>query len=128
MIHLCASASFTVLLIRHFSFTLSNSHLEIITSWLLCPYQTSTVVTTNIYLRQKGGTTWSLWVLILDSGKIRLNYHVVGQLLQDMIPSLAREPYQDPNGVSAGYSFYYLDLSVNKIFIDDNYHITCAID
>ncbi len=74
---------------------------------------------------------WNDFVTVgskIDSGKNRLNYVILGRLLQDMIPSLVEESNLSTTGVGAKYPLCHPDLSVNNIFIDDDCNITCVID
>ena len=64
----------------------------------------------------------------IDSGKNRLNYIILGQLLQDMIPSLVEESTLSPASLDAKYPLCHPDLSVNNVFVDDDCNITCIID
>ncbi|KAK3169308.1 hypothetical protein OEA41_008691 [Lepraria neglecta] len=74
---------------------------------------------------------WNDFVTVgskIDSGKNRLNYVIIGRLLQDIIPSLVEESTLTPTGVGAEYPLCHPDLSVNNIFIDNECNITCIID
>ena len=74
---------------------------------------------------------WNDFVTVgakIDSGSNRLNYVVLGRLLQDMIPSLVEESHLSTNSADAKYPLCHPDLSVNNIFIDDDCNITCIID
>ena len=64
----------------------------------------------------------------IDGGKNRLNYIILGQFLQDMIPSLVEESTLSPASLDAKYPLCHPDLSVNNVFIDDDCNITCIID
>lgn len=58
----------------------------------------------------------------IDSGKNRLDYCIVSDLLKEMIPKFNR-------GIVSGvFAICHPDLSVNNIFVDDDLNITCIID
>jgi hypothetical protein len=74
---------------------------------------------------------WNDFVTVgskIDNGKNRLDYFIVGRLLQNMISSLAKESGLNSSGDSAGFPLSHPDLSLNNIFVDDDCNITCVID
>ncbi|KAL9127196.1 MAG: hypothetical protein Q9217_003883 [Psora testacea] len=86
----------------------------------------------NIYDDYLAATDrWNDFVTVgakIDSGKNRLDYVVLGRLLQDMIPSLVEDSCFSPNGAGTKYPLCHPDLSVDNIFIDNDCNITCIID
>lgn len=76
------------------------------------------------------GDRWNEFVKVgtkIDSGKNRLDYIIVGELLLGMIPWLARE-CDSSSGVDTRFPLHHPDLNVGNIFIDDDCNITCIID
>ncbi|KAE8149431.1 kinase-like domain-containing protein [Aspergillus avenaceus] len=69
---------------------------------------------------------WSDFVTIgckTDSSENRLDYIIAGDTLHDIIPRL-----QLPAIDRKTFPLCHADLSVNNIYVDDNYNITCIID
>ncbi|QSS65103.1 hypothetical protein I7I51_05944 [Histoplasma capsulatum] len=64
----------------------------------------------------------------IDSSKNRLDYFIAGQFLESMIPSFTTESDATMSSFEAGYPLHHPDLSVNNIFVDEDYNITCIID
>ncbi|KAI9798737.1 MAG: hypothetical protein M1825_005019 [Sarcosagium campestre] len=60
----------------------------------------------------------------IDSGKNRLDYFVLGTLLQQMVQSLAQITPAAPSG----FPLSHPDLSASNIFVDDDLNVTCIID
>jgi len=74
---------------------------------------------------------WNDFVTVgskIDSGKNRLDYFIIGRLLQNMIPSLAKISDFKSSDDSAGFPLSHPDLSLSNIFVDDDCNITCVID
>lgn len=69
---------------------------------------------------------WSDFVTIgrkIDSADNRLDYIIAGDALRDIIQEF------EPLGVNPEtFPMCHADLSVNNIYVDDNYNITCIID
>ena len=86
----------------------------------------------NTYNDYRSATDrWNDFVTVgskIDSGKNRLDYFIIGRLLQSMISSLAKESDLNSSGDSAGFPLSHPDLSLNNIFVDDDCNITCVID
>lgn len=64
----------------------------------------------------------------IDSSKNRLDYIIAGGLLEGMISSFTIKTDEIANGHHDGFPIRHPDLSVNNIFVDDDYNITCIID
>ncbi|KAK6832204.1 hypothetical protein RU639_002797 [Aspergillus parasiticus] len=58
-----------------------------------------------------------------DSSDNRLDYIIAGNVLRDIMRKIKLPPV-DP----ATFPLCHADLSVNNIYVDDNYNITCIID
>ncbi|KAI9749459.1 MAG: hypothetical protein M4579_006861 [Chaenotheca gracillima] len=74
---------------------------------------------------------WNDFVAVgsmIDSAKNRLEYIVVGELLQEMIPSLALTLPSSEDTKSPGFFLSHPDLSPSNIFVDDDFNITNIID
>lgn len=68
---------------------------------------------------------WNDFVAIgdkIDSSDNRLDYIVAGDALRNIVPRLTRPPFT-PN-----FPLCHGDLSVNNIYVDDDFNITCIID
>ncbi|KAL5361091.1 hypothetical protein BJX96DRAFT_165647 [Aspergillus floccosus] len=68
---------------------------------------------------------WNDFVTIgnkIDSSDNRLDYIVAGDALRNIVPQLMR-PTLSPN-----FPLCHGDLSINNIYVDDDYNITCIID
>ena len=59
----------------------------------------------------------------IDSGDSRLNYDVLGFLLQQTIPSLVQETTTS----ATGFFLSHPDLSTSSIIVDDDANIICVI-
>ncbi|KAH8433017.1 uncharacterized protein LDX57_010655 [Aspergillus melleus] len=59
----------------------------------------------------------------IDTADNRLDYIIAGDALRDMIPRL-QLPAVNPDA----FPLCHADLSVNNIYVDDEYNITCIID
>ncbi|PYI11874.1 RNase H domain-containing protein [Aspergillus sclerotiicarbonarius CBS 121057] len=71
---------------------------------------------------------WNDFVTVgnkIDSSDNRLDYIVAANALQEFISTWrSRLPQSD----SQSFPLYHPDLSVNNIYVDDDYNITCIID
>lgn len=71
---------------------------------------------------------WNDFVILgdkVDSSQNRLDYVIAGDLLSDMLAEWLKSISASPSGQ---FPLRHPDLSVNNIFIDDEYNITCLID
>ncbi|KAE8330985.1 hypothetical protein BDV39DRAFT_212421 [Aspergillus sergii] len=79
-------------------------------------------------LYNKACDLWNDFVMVgckIDSSDNRLDYIIAAEALRDMVPRwLQYIPKLDSNSFPLCHS----DLSVNNIYIDNNYDITCIID
>lgn len=69
---------------------------------------------------------WNDFVTIgrrIDTADNRLDYIVAGDALRDIISSLRL-----PAVITETFPLHHADLSVNNIYVDDDYNITCIID
>ncbi|MCJ1346678.1 hypothetical protein MMC31_004896 [Peltigera leucophlebia] len=57
-----------------------------------------------------------------------MDYTIAGQFLEGMISSFTIKSHEFANGYNDGFPIRHPDLSVNNIFVDDDYNITCIID
>lgn len=81
---------------------------------------------------ESASNRWSDFVTVgskIDAASNRLNYVVAGEILKKWIPRSTDSALGDlKSGCSNHYPLYHPDLSVNNIFVDDNFNITCIID
>jgi len=69
---------------------------------------------------------WSDFVTVgckIDTSDNRLDYIIAGDALRDIVRKL-----ELPAVNSGNFPLYHPDLSVNNIYVDDDYNITCLID
>ena len=74
---------------------------------------------------------WNDFVTVgskVDCSKNRLDYTIAGQFLEGMISSFTIKSDEFANGYNDGFPLRHSDLSVNNIFVDDDFNITCIID
>ncbi len=64
----------------------------------------------------------------IDSSTNRLNYFIASQFLESMIPSFTSQCEALTAQLGDGFPLRHPDLSMNNIFVDDDYNITCIID
>ncbi|KAI9670793.1 MAG: hypothetical protein M1817_003904 [Caeruleum heppii] len=64
---------------------------------------------------------------MIDSGENRLDYFIVGTLLEQVIPSLV-QTHTSPGGVETGFPLSHPDLSVSNIFVDNDFNVTGIFD
>lgn len=71
---------------------------------------------------------WNDFVTIgckLDSSDNRLDYIIAGEALRDLI---SRWQQNLPKAYPNSFPLCHSDLSVNNIYVDDDYNVTCIID
>ncbi|TQB67842.1 hypothetical protein MPDQ_004520 [Monascus purpureus] len=69
---------------------------------------------------------WNDFVTVgrkIDSSENRLDYIIVGDALRDIV-----RRHQLPAIIPVTFPLCHADLSVNNIYVDDDYNITCIID
>lgn len=74
---------------------------------------------------------WNDFVTIgskVDSSTNRLDYCIAGYMLRKMIPEINRKSANIPADLKDGFPLCHPDLSMNNVFIDDDFNITCIID
>ncbi|EXK23601.1 hypothetical protein FOMG_19638 [Fusarium oxysporum f. sp. melonis 26406] len=75
---------------------------------------------------------WNDFVTIglkLDSSENRFDYLAAGKALEGAIPSLATTNHPEVTECfGRGFAISHPDLSINNIFVDEEYNITCIID
>lgn len=64
----------------------------------------------------------------IDSSKNRMDYIIAGGFLEGMISSFTIKTHEFANGHHDGFPIRHPDLSVNNMFVDDDYNITYIID
>ncbi|KAH6985485.1 hypothetical protein EDB80DRAFT_822257 [Ilyonectria destructans] len=86
----------------------------------------------NMGVYRRATALWNDFVILgskIDSSQNRLDYFAAGKALEDVIPSLTTISHPEVIGCfGAGYAISHPDLSVNNIFVDEDYNITCIID
>jgi hypothetical protein len=78
---------------------------------------------------QRARDRWHDFVTLdskIDGSDNRMDYIIVGDLLADMRSKWVKDTCGEEE--SYGYSLHHPDFSVNNIFIDEKYNITCIID
>jgi hypothetical protein len=75
---------------------------------------------------------WNDFVTVgskIDSSENRFDYLAAGKALEDAIPILATINHPEiTDCLGSGFAISHPDLSINNIFVDENYNITCIID
>ena len=69
---------------------------------------------------------WNDFVAVgdkIDSANNRLNYIIAGSALREIVQGL-----ELPSTSPGSFPLHHADLSVNNIYVDDDYNITCIID
>ncbi|TPX26103.1 hypothetical protein DIZ76_011562 [Coccidioides immitis] len=78
---------------------------------------------------QRSRDRWHDFVALgskIDGSENRADYTIVGDLLAEMRLKWVKDTYFEED--SCRYSLHHPDISVNNIFIDEEYNITCLID
>lgn len=69
---------------------------------------------------------WNDFVTVgdkIDSANNRMDYIIAGDAIREVVPGL-----ELPSTSPGSFPLYHADLSVNNIYVDDEYNITCIID
>lgn len=81
---------------------------------------------------QKASDWWSDFVTVqskIDGSDNRTDYVIAGEVLSEMIASLTNHASKFPsNDPEHRFPIHHPDLSVDNIFIDEDFNITCIID
>lgn len=78
---------------------------------------------------QRSRDQWHDFVTLgskIDGSDNRTDYTIVGELLAEMRSKWVKNTYFEED--SCRYSLHHPDISVNNIFVDEEYNITCLID
>lgn len=78
---------------------------------------------------QRARDRWHDFVTLgskIDGSDNRMDYIIVGDLLAEMRSKWVQDMYLDEE--SCGYPLHHPDFSVNNVFVDEQYNITCIID
>ena len=81
---------------------------------------------------RKASDWWSDFVTVqskIDGSDNRTDYVIAGEVLSEMIASLTNHASKSPsNDPENRFPIHHPDLSVDNIFIDEDFNITCIID
>ncbi|KAF5696732.1 kinase-like domain-containing protein [Fusarium mundagurra] len=86
----------------------------------------------NPEMYRRATDLWNDFVTIglkIDSGENRFDYYAAGKALEDAIPSLATTTHPEVTECfGSGFAISHPDLSINNIFVDEDFNITSIID
>jgi hypothetical protein len=81
---------------------------------------------------RKASDWWSDFVTVqskIDGSDNRTDYVIAGEVLSEMIASLMSHASKFPsNNPEHRFPIHHPDLSVDNIFVDEDFNITCIID